>query len=70
MPGSVLQVKLVCLRCETYRYDQVMRFSGEVIRRQYVYPGGYMVDNLATWGGRKEFNWNVRRELIKRWMKA
>jgi hypothetical protein len=67
MKGGILQIKLQCMRCTTYRYDQVERFSGEVIRRQYVYPSGYNVDDLPNWGGRKEFNWNVRRELIRRW---
>jgi hypothetical protein len=64
--GGYLILKLICTRCKTYRYDTIVRYTGEVVRRQYVYPEGYTIDNIPSWGGRKEFNWNVRRTLIER----
>lgn len=66
--GSLLEIHLVCLRCEAGRIDTHTR-SGERIKRRYQHPPEYLVEDKEAWGGRRVFNDNVRGELMNRLVK-
>lgn len=60
------ELRLRCMRCETRRVDIVTVNTGEVTRRVYRYPDGYLVTQLdATWGGRVPFRRYVTKELVR-----
>jgi hypothetical protein len=40
--GSAIILTMVCPHCTTQRVDEVHYASGNVIRRHYVYPKGYL----------------------------
>ena len=62
-----VELTLRCMRrgCRTERVDTATR-SGEVLNRRYYHPDMYLIEDLKSWGGRAEFNQNVRRELYHR----
>jgi hypothetical protein len=62
-----LEIHLYCERCGGQRIDLVKRSTGELMRRRYIHPEGYMVEDLKSWGGRSTFNANVRVELYERY---
>lgn len=64
--GRVFDVTLECLRCGTVRTDTIDAGSGQLDGRGYRHAEGYLIDDVPSWGGRKEFNGNVRRELYRR----
>lgn len=39
---------LQCMRCGTYREDEIRRRTGEVIRRRYKYPRNYALKEKKT----------------------
>ena len=57
---------LHCTRCDGYRIDRFNRPTARLISRKYMYPEGYVVEDLKHWGGRRRFNQNVRVELFNR----
>lgn len=68
--GRALVLWLICGRCEAHRIDQVERRSGRLLARAYVHPEGYLVGDLASWGGRRVLNENLRIELYARLAQA
>lgn len=61
------EVSLVCLVCKSPATDIVYMTDGMRAKpRAYHHAEGYLIDNVPDWGGRKEFNANVRRELYTR----
>jgi hypothetical protein len=63
----VWQVHLVCRRCKTPATDFIYVSDGTRMKpREYHHVEGYLIEDVPSWGGRKEFNGNVRRELYGR----
>lgn len=61
------EVYLVCRVCKTPATDTVRVSDGTRLKpRQYHHVEGYLITDVPSWGGRKEFNGNVRRELYGR----
>lgn len=58
-----------CSRCLTERIDTRIRKTGELESRRYIYANSYLVEELKSWGGRKQFNRNVSIELMERYVK-
>lgn len=67
---TIAEVHLQCTRCKATRIDNYIRSSGELEGRAYQHPDTYLIKDVKSWGGRKEFNSNVRRELIGRYVKG
>lgn len=61
------EIYLVCSRCKTPATDLIYVSDGTRVKpRQYQHVEGYLIADVPSWGGRKEFNGNVRRELYGR----
>lgn len=58
---------LVCMRCGANKH--VVTFADGVYARHsaMAYPDGYLVKDLASWGGRGELLRNARAELYGRY---
>lgn len=63
---SVRELKLRCSRCGAARNDVFHRTTSDLIDRSYEHAKGYLIKNVKPWSGRKEFNRNVKRELLSR----
>lgn len=59
-------LRLECLRCAGERIDIMLWSTGELVSRVYHHPKNYLIEDVPSWGGRREFNNNVRRELYGR----
>jgi hypothetical protein len=66
---QMFQVRLECARCHTTRSDSVLADTAALSRRHYGYPEGYLVPNIASWGGRVVFRRNANIVMFKRLMK-
>lgn len=63
----VFELRLRCRRCRVQRIDRIRARDAERLGRRYQgYPVGYLVEDPASWGGRKELNRNSLLELISR----
>ena len=69
---AVWEVHLVCLRCKVPATDYIFVSDGTRVKPRVYdrYPDGYLIEEVDQWGGRKEFNGNVRRELYSRMAKG
>lgn len=69
--AQLLILTLRCTRCGTKRTDEIRRSNGQLEARAYTErPKNYLIDDVKSWGGRVEFNNNVRLELVNRTMKG
>lgn len=41
--GKVVPRDLTCSECGTQRFDEIEKSSGDIIRRSYRYPSGYLL---------------------------
>lgn len=62
----VVRFLLRCTNCKGEREDTHRRSNGELLKRTYRHPNGYLISKPDEWGGRKVFNQNAKLELIER----
>lgn len=61
------EAHLFCMRCGTTKTLHIARTSGEPLKtHRYGYATNYLIEDVKSWGGRREFNRNVLLEILDR----
>lgn len=60
------EVEFSCLRSGCKRTDVWSTNGVDLLSRSYELPGGYLITDPQSWGGRQTFNANARRTVYDR----